>query len=136
MGNILNILYSRKRSESNSIIGLKSVNTLPAVWERYSADLTVFSIGWNTEHVITAMSCSKCVGSRRVKFCVGNFSFATVKFLSKISFMMVELIKCLVKWTISSGDSIFFTDATLVNINSLKFHQISGKCTENFSMKI
>lgn len=41
-------------------------------------------------------------------FCVGNFSFATVKFLSKISFMMVELIKCLVKWTISSGDSIFF----------------------------
>ena len=43
-----------------------------------------------------------------LSFCVGNFSFATVKFLSKISFMMVELIKCLVKWTISSGDSIFF----------------------------
>ena len=30
----------------------------------------------------------------------------------------------------------FFTDATLVNINSLKFHQISEKCTENFSMEI
>ena len=44
-----------------------------------------------------------------LSFCVGNFSFATVKFLSKISFMMVELIKCLVKWTISSGDSIFFS---------------------------
>lgn len=85
----------------------------------------MFSIGWNTEHVTTALICSKCVGLRRVKFCVGNFSFATVKFLSKISFMMVELIKCLVKWTISSGDSIFFTDATLVNINSLKFHQNS-----------
>ena len=68
----------------------------------------MFSIGWNTEHVTTALICSKCVGLRRVKFCVGNFSFATVKFLSKISFMMVELIKCLVKWTISSGDSIFF----------------------------
>ena len=43
--------------------------------------------------------------------CVGERGFATVnlKFLSKLSFMMVELIKCLVKWTISSGDSIFFS---------------------------
>ena len=86
--------------------------------------------------MITALICSKCVGSKRVKFRVGKLGFATVEFLSKISFMMVELIKCLVKWTISSGDSIFFTDATLVNINSLKFHQISRKCAENFSMKI
>lgn len=57
--------------------------------------------------MITALICSKCVGSKRVKFCVGKLGFATVEFLSKISFMMVELIKCLVKWTISSGDSIF-----------------------------
>ena len=89
----------------------------------------MFSIGWNTAHVTTALICSKCVGSRRVKFCVGNFSFATVKFLSKISFMMVELIKCLVKWPISSGDSIFFSR---IHPSQHQFPEISSKFRQYF----
>ena len=68
-----------------------------------------------------------------LSFCVGNFSFATVKFLSKISFMMVELIKCLVKWTISSGDSIFFHGC---HPSQHQFPEISSNfdkiSTENF----